>query len=112
MPMPKIDEANRKKPLCYDPTREKFILYDEIVSGEERIVDIDTLSEDDLKKLIAERHRKGPDYTVRAISGPPMSRNDVTAAIEKSEQFGIMTVQAEKSYLRDLLKEIRKNLKP
>jgi len=110
VPLPEIDEKNRSKPLCYDPARNKFILFDEIISGEEEIIPVDTLSQADLKKLVIERQRAGPDYKVQAISGPPMSRDDVVRAIEQDEPFGQMTLQAEKSYLSDLLSEIQRNL--
>lgn len=111
MAMPKIDGPNRKKPLCYDPARKKFIYFDEIVSGKERIIPVETLPEEDLKTLVVERQRAGPDYKVQAISGPPYSRDDVVRAIEQNEQFGQITLEAEKSYLQDLLREIRENLK-
>ena len=111
MPMPKIDPQNLKKPLCYDPERKKFILFGEIVSGEERIIPPDTLSEADLKRLVIERQRTGPDYKVQAISGSLLSRDDVIRAIEDDEFFGRITLEAEKSYLRDFLDEIQRNLK-
>jgi hypothetical protein len=110
MALPKIDAANLKKPLCYDPDRKKFIFFDEIVSGEEKIIPVDELSDDDLKQLIVERQRAGPDYTVQAISGPPMSRDDVVQAIEKDQPFGSMTLEAEKTYLRHFLSEIEQGL--
>jgi hypothetical protein len=111
MPMPKIDGPNRKKPLCYDPKREKFIYFDDIVSGREKIIPVETLTPRDLKKLILERHRSGPDYKVQAITGFPLSRDDVVRAIDKDEAFGRDTIEAEKSYLSGLLAEIKKNLK-
>jgi len=110
MPLPQIDERHRKRPLCYDPARDKFIYFDEIVSGEEKIIPVETLSEDELKKLVVERQRTAPDYTVQAISGPPFSRDDVIRAIEQDEPFGLVTLEAEKSYLHDLLAEIEQNL--
>ncbi len=110
MPLPKINEANLAKPLCYDPSRNKFIYFDEIVSRKEPIVPVDTLSDNDFKKLVIERQRAGPDYKVQAISGPPYSRNDVIRAIEHNEPFGKVTLEAEKSALRDLLAQIQKNL--
>ena len=110
MPMPKIGEKDLKKPLCYDPARKKFIFFDEIVSGKEKIVPIGTLSADDMKKLVIERHRAGPDYTIQAISGAPMSRDDVIEAIDRDESFGKVTVEAEQAYLKVLLSEIEKNL--
>ncbi|MBM3156882.1 MAG: hypothetical protein FJ004_06320 [Chloroflexi bacterium] len=111
MPMPKIDGPNLKKPLCYDPVRRKFILYDDIIAGREKIIPVDTLLEKDLKKLVIERHRVGSDYRVQAISGQLFSRDDVIRAIENDEPFGRITLEAEKSYLQDLLTEIQKNLK-
>jgi hypothetical protein len=106
MPMPEIDAANIKKPLCYDPEREQFIFFDEIKSGKEKIISLDALSDADLKRLVVERQRAGPDYTVQAISGPPMSRDDVVKAIEQDEPFGSITFEAETSYLRWILSEI------
>ena len=106
MAMPKIEGPERKKPLCYDPERGKFIYFDEIVSGAERIVPIETLADDDLRRLVIERQRAGPDYTVQAISGPPHTRDDVIRAIERNEPFGQLTLEAEKSYLHSLLREI------
>ena len=111
MSMPEMDEQSRKRPLCYDLLREKFIRFDDIVSGEEKIISVDSLSDDDLKKLVIKRWQALPkDTTVQAISGPPFSRDDVIQAIEQDEPFGRMTLEAERSYLRDLLKEIRRNL--
>ena len=110
MPMPKIDKANLKKPLCYDPRRDKFIYFDEIVSGKEKIIPIETLADDALKKLVIERQKAGPDYKTQSISGPLLRRDDVVRAIEQNEPFGQVTVEAEKSYLRDLLADIQRNL--
>jgi hypothetical protein len=109
--MPEMDETSRKRPLCYDPSRNKFILYDDIVSGKEKIIPVDSLSEDDLKKLVIKRWRVLPKRTtVQAISGPPLSRDKVIRAIERDEPFGRLTLEADKSYLRDLLDEIQRNL--
>ncbi len=108
--MPNIDEPNLRKPLCYDPARKKFILFEEIVSGKESIIPVETLSEGDFKKLVIERHRRGPDYKIQAMSGSPLSRDDVVQAIDQEDPFGRMTLEAEKSSLRDLLAEIRRNL--
>ena len=110
VPMPEIDALHRKKPLCYDPARQEFIFFDEIVSGQKNIVPVETLSKADLKKLVIERQRSGPDYKVQAISGPLYTRDDVVRAIEQDEPFGQVTLEAEVSYLRDLLNEIEQNL--
>ena len=111
MSVPEIDERDRKRPLSYDPVRKKFILFDEIVTGEESIVSLDTLSDDDLRQLVIERWRALPnDIKVQAISGPPYSRDDVIRAIKDDELFGKITVQGEISYLRGLLDEIQRSL--
>jgi hypothetical protein len=104
-----MEDVNKNKPVCYDPVRKKFIYYDDIISGKEKIIQLDTLSEDDLKKLVIERHKAGPDYKVQAISGPPYSRNEVIKAIEQNEPFGLVTVAAEISYLKGLLINMDKN---
>ena len=108
--IPDIKGPDREKPLCYDPGRDKFILLDEIIKGEEQIVPLESLSESDLRKLVIERNRVGPDYKMQSISGPPFTRDDIVAEIEKETEFGKMTVQAEISYLKDLLKQIKEAL--
>jgi hypothetical protein len=110
MALPRIDPENAKKPLCYDPERGSLVFYDEIVSGKAAIVPVESLSAAELKHLVIERQRRGPDYRVQAMSGPPMSRDDVIRAIEQDEEFGRITVEAERNYLRELLAEIQKHL--
>jgi hypothetical protein len=110
MPIPKIDKENLKKPFCYDPILARFIYFDDIVSGRKKIIPLETLSAADLKKLVLERHRAGPDYRVRATSGPPMLRDDVLQAIEKDEPFGRMIVEVEAQILHDFLAMIQRNM--
>jgi len=111
MPMPQMDAESRKRPIAYDPERDVFISFDDIVSGQEKIIPLDSLSDFDLKKLVIERWRVLPgETTVQAMSGKPLSRDDVIHAIEQDETFGKITLEAEKSYLRDLLNEIAQNL--
>jgi hypothetical protein len=110
MPLPKIDEVNAKKPLCYDPRRDVFIYYGDIVSGREKIIQVDSLSAEELKKLVIKRQNAGPEYTLQSISGPPLSRDDVVRAILSDDPFGRISVEAEKSYLRDILAQIAENL--
>jgi hypothetical protein len=111
MTLPEVDAENQKKPLCYDPSRARFIYYQDIVSGKAEIVPVETLSEADFAKLVLERLRVGPDFTVQAMSGPPMSRDDVVRAVQRGEEFGRMTVDAERSYLREVLARIRQDKK-
>ena len=112
MPMPKMDSSSIKKPVCYDPKRKKFIYEDEIISGKAAIIPVDSLSEQDLKKLVIARLRASPpDVKVQAISGPPFSRDDVIRAIERDEPFGKITLEGDMSYLRDYLNKIRQKLK-
>ena len=112
MSLPDMDEISRRRPLCYDPVHKKFIRYDDIMSGKEKIIPVDSLSNDDFKKLVVERWRVLPHDIpkVQAISGPPLSRDEVIRAIEQDEPFGRMTVEGDKSYLRDLLDEIQREL--
>ncbi|MBN1569434.1 MAG: hypothetical protein JXA73_16430 [Acidobacteria bacterium] len=111
MSMPVIDDENRKKPLCYDPSRSKFIYYDEIIARAEPIVFPSTLSQSDRKKLVLERQVAGPDYSTQTISGSRITRNDMVQMIQNDEGMGKTTVEAEISYLNELLAEIKRNLK-
>lgn len=110
MALPHIDEANRNKPLCLDPARGKFILFEELVARREEAVPVESLSEADLKRLVIERLRQGPDFRMQALSGGVQGRDELIHAIEADEPFGRMTVEAEKAYLQDLLAQIRGEL--
>jgi hypothetical protein len=110
MPMPRIEGAAKKVPLCYDPARKKFIFFDDIVAGTHQVIPVETLSAADLKVLIIERQRRGPNYVVQSMSGPPLDRDAVVRAIEHDEPIGRQTVEVETSYLKELLEDIRANL--
>jgi hypothetical protein len=107
MPLPKIEGQNLKKPLSYDRARKRFLFFEEIVSGQEKIVPLSQLSISELKRLVIERQRQSPDYTVQTITGRRYSRDDVIKAIERDEAFGKVTLEAEASYLQELLKQIQ-----
>ena len=111
MGIPKIEGPDRKKPLCYDPERSKFITLDEILSGSEQIVPLDRLSDNDLKRLVLERQRVGPEYRVQVMSGALISRDDVVELIRRDEPFGRATIEADLSHLRDLLTEIEEAIR-
>jgi hypothetical protein len=110
MSMPNIEGPNRKKPLCYDPSRQKFIHFDDILTGKEPIILPSTLSASDRKKLVLQRQLAGPDYSTQAMSGPLTKRNDVVRSIQNDDEIGKITVEAEVSYLDELLAEIKRNL--
>jgi hypothetical protein len=97
------------RPISYNPVRRIYIYESDIESGKEKIIPIDSLSEDDQKKLIIKRWRVLPkDFGVLDLNGIYKSRDDVIRAIKKDEPFGLMTVEAEISYLREYLDEIQK----
>ncbi|HOK76931.1 MAG TPA: hypothetical protein PLW35_04320 [Verrucomicrobiota bacterium] len=105
--MHRIEGLDPKTPVCYDPVRKKAITYAELLSGKEQVVPIDSLSDDDLKRLVVERLRAGPDIKVQAISGRPYTREDLIKAIEEDQPFGRLTLEAERAALRDLLARIQ-----
>ncbi|MBA7625238.1 hypothetical protein ES703_32664 [subsurface metagenome] len=111
MPLPDIKGPDRQKPLCYEPKRDKFILYDELRSAKERIVPLEQLTHEQLKKLIVERNRRGSDYRIRwGFGGPAYSRDDMIREITAETDVGKSAMEAEISYLSDLLKQIEENL--
>ncbi len=110
MPFPIIDRPSQKKPLCYDPVRDKFIYYQEIITGKEKIIPVDSLSDDDFKKLVIKRVRSGPEVTGGPMTSPFHSRDDTINEIKNGTEFGQQTLLAEKAVLRDLLSEIERNL--
>lgn len=110
-PLPDLSESERKKPLCYDPVRKKFIFYQEIVDGREDIVPLEKLSEEDATRLVIERNLKGPGYTMQIMSGNSYTRNDIVREIRDGTAVGRMAVFAELSYLKELLQQIQVALK-
>jgi len=110
MPLPKIDEASLNKPLCYDPMRRKYILYEEIIAGKEKIIPVDALSDNDFKKLAIKRLKEGPDFRGGPMGSPFLSRDDTIRAIRSNSKFGRQFLEGEKSMLRDFLADIERNL--
>lgn len=110
MSLPNIPERYRRMPLTYDPSRDKFIRYDELVSGKEKIVPLETLSPAELKRLVIERRRHDPTPVEQSMSGPPLDKEQVITAIQKDEPFGRTKVEADVSYLKELLEQIRVGL--
>jgi hypothetical protein len=112
MPMPILDETSRLRPLCYDPSRRKFILFDDIVSRKEAIIPVESLSERDFRKLVIKRLRVLSEHTMtQEMKGAAQSPDEVIRAIERNEPFGLRTLEAERVYLHEFLDEIRRNLK-
>jgi single-stranded DNA-specific DHH superfamily exonuclease len=107
-PLPNIPDPDRHKPLCYDPTRQRFITYDDILQGKEPIIRPQTLTHEQRKKLIIQRNKVGPDYQIRSLNGEIFTRDDIIQAIEQETDFGRMSMNAEVSMLSDLLEEIQK----
>lgn len=110
-PLPKIEGPARNKPVSYDPLRDKFILFDDILSGKEKIVPVENLSYEQQKKLVLERNRVSPEYTIGTITGGIYPKKEVIVGIEGDTELGKTTVRAEISYLSELLKQIEEALK-
>ena len=110
MPLPILDADTQKKPLCYDHARNKFIYYQEIITHKENIIPVDSLSDDDFKKLVIKRVRSSLEFTGGPMTSPFYSHDDTIKAIKGDTKFGKQTLEAEKSMLRDLLAQIDQNL--
>ena len=108
--LPEIQGPDQRKPLCYAPERDKFITYEEIVSGREKIVPLDSLTHAQKCKLVIERNRQGPPYTIQVMSGQKLTRDDVIREIELQTDFGNMAVEAEIIHVGELLLKIEKVL--
>lgn len=85
-------------------------MYDEIISSEEKIIPIDDLSMEEQKVLVIERLKRGLDFAMQTLSGSRFGKNDIIEAITIDEDIGKMTLEAEVSMLRDLLRKIDENL--
>jgi hypothetical protein len=109
-PLPDIQEADRLKPLCYDPARDKFILYEELVAGAEHIVPLEGLTDEQVTRLVAERNRAGPDYTVQDFSGATRTRDQVTEDVLAGNEFGREHMEADLMHLSRLLNQIEEAL--
>jgi hypothetical protein len=110
MTLPQLDETSRKRPIGYCPTCNQFVYYDQVVSGQTQIIPLDTLSEDDLKKLVIERYRVLGQETRIGPMASLYSPEAIVRMIEEGEPFGLMTVQAETNYLRSFLDDLAHDL--
>lgn len=100
------------KPICYDAKRDKFITEKEVINGSEELITLETLTPDDIKKLVIARlQRADKGTTMQAISGIPYSPDEVIQAIEQDDDFGRMMIEAEMSYLKQRFEEISKLIK-
>ena len=105
--LPEIKGLTRKKPVCYDPQKNRFITIDDLEANKANIVPLDLLTDEQLKRLVIERNRVGENYRVQTNwSEPSQSRNDIIKQIEDDTESGRMAVEAEIMYLRDHLKDI------
>jgi hypothetical protein len=108
--MPQLEGQNRLKPLSYDPKTGRFITYDEIISGRAKIVPLDQLSPEQLKNLVLQRQRVGPDYTMSDLNGRAVKRDEIVQQIINDTEFGRMVMKAEIAYLREFLNQIQQAL--
>jgi hypothetical protein len=105
--LPEIKGLARKKPVCYDPEKDRFITIDDLDTNKANIVPLNLLTDEQLKRLVIERNRAGEDYKVQTNwSEPPHSRNDIIKQIEDDTESGRMAVKAEIMYLHDHLRDI------
>jgi hypothetical protein len=106
MNLPEISESDRMKPISFDPKEQRFLFFDDAVRSREPLLSPLELSRADLKRLIIERHRRGPDYTVVTSAGETYTRNSVIRAIERDTEFGNAIIDAEAKYISALVKQI------
>jgi len=105
--LPEIRGPARRKPVCYDPDTDHFITIDDLEAGRAKIVPLDHLSEEQLKRLVIERNRVGENYKVQMDwAAAPYSKEDIITAIEADTEEGRVAVQADVTYLGGLLKQI------
>jgi hypothetical protein len=104
--LPKIDERNRQKPLTMDVKTGRFITYDEIIHNRAAITPLDQLTHEQLKELVIERQRVGPDYTMSDLNGNKLTRDEIVQEMIKETSFGAMLIKAETDYLNEFLAQI------
>jgi hypothetical protein len=103
-------DEDRAKPLSYDPEADQFITYDDLVDGKARLIPLDALTPEQVTRLVIERQRVGPDYTMGDLSGRKLNRDEVIEEIEAETAFGKMVLEAEVSYLGDFQQQVAKLL--
>lgn len=110
MALPELDEVSRLMPISYCPTCNRFIYYDDVVSGEQAIVPVDTLSKADQKRLVIKRYEVASDLPKSGPMSGPASPQEIISMIEKDEPIGTVTVEATISYLSGFLDDIASEL--
>ena len=100
----KLHETERKKPLSYDVTSDKFLYINDIKQG--RIVNPKDLSEEDQKKLTIRRLEIEDPFSIESLSA--LNKEQMINEIRKNSERGKELVLAEINYLEDTIEEIKK----
>lgn len=108
-PLPMIDEANRARPVSYDPRRNKFIYYDELIARTEKIVPLKKLTHAQVKKLVIERTRTAPDLTMHTPSGETRTRDDIIREISQETAVGKKLMEADVMSINRLHRQIERD---
>ncbi|MCW4048412.1 MAG: hypothetical protein NWE89_01615 [Candidatus Bathyarchaeota archaeon] len=118
--LPKLSDEAKKKPIGYNPETQRFIYYDDVVDGREPVTPLTELSEQDKTKLILERLRTdmeaeeknlaGKSKVAMGFEGPVLDKKQLMEQVKAQTSFGRIHLNAEISYINDLLATIEEAL--
>lgn len=119
--LPELKGPARLKPISYNPDKDKFIYYDDIIQQIDTIYPIDQLTQDQQKKLVLERlqkdletnqieKRENEPVIQMGFGGPALSNDEMINQIKKQTNIGKSIILSEITYLRDYIQNIEEAL--
>jgi len=99
MQLPPIVESAKARPLSYDPRTDKFIHYDDVSRGKQKIYPLEKLTHEQLLKLAIERQLTNLPSTTTVL-GENYTNEQVAAEMRARTKFGKQMFEADINYLK------------
>lgn len=107
--LPHIVDAAKSRPLSFNPVTKKFIYYDEVLNGNERIYPIEKLDQEQRITLAIKRYLTNvPEVTV-TLNGASFTNKQIAEEIKKQTKIGKQLFESDINYLEFYLSQFPKD---
>ena len=105
MKLPDIVESAKKRPLGFNPETGKFIYYDEVKEGVQKLIPIDKLGHDQLLNLAIERIRSNEPNTIATLNGEVFNNDQQANEVRLQTKTGKQIFESDINYLKFYLSQ-------
>jgi len=98
--LPAISPSALNRPLSLDPSTEEFVYYEKVQQGEQKIVPIEQLNQDQLLRLIVERQFHSGTNHIVTLGGRHFTREQLIQEIKSKSKIGKQIFDADVNYLK------------